>query len=141
MTTGWSKTPRPARHSAKEAAVKKYLLDLVERREMKQNIPEFRPGDTIRVHQRIFEGEKERVQVFEGVVIRHRKAGNRSSITVRKISYGVGVEKIFPIHAPTVEKIEIVQRSTSRRAKLYYLRNLAGKAARLTQEKAKPATE
>jgi large subunit ribosomal protein L19 len=121
--------------------VKKYLLDLVERREMKQNVPDFRPGDTIRVHQRIFEGEKERVQVFEGVVIRQRRAGNRSSITVRKISYGVGVEKIFPIHAPTVERIEIVQRSTARRAKLYYLRDLAGKAARLTQEKAKSAAE
>lgn len=121
--------------------MKKFLLDLVEKREVKENIPEFRPGDTIRVHQRIFEGEKERVQVFEGVVIRHRHAGNRSSITVRKISYGVGVEKIFPIHAPTIERIEVIQRSTARRAKLYYLRGLAGKAARLTQVKVKTAAE
>ena len=119
----------------------KYLLELVEQREIKEDLASYRPGDTVRVHQRIFEGEKERIQTFEGVVIRKRNAGNRSTVTVRKISYGVGVEKIYPIHAPTVEKIEVLQRSTSRRAKLYYLRDLVGKAARLEQVKANKTNE
>jgi large subunit ribosomal protein L19 len=114
----------------------KNIMDLIEKREMKENVAEFRPGDTVRVHQRIFEGEKERLQVFEGVVISKRNKGSRSSVVVRKISYGVGVEKVFPLHAPTMEKIEVVSRSTSRRGKLFYLRNLTGKAARLEQEKA-----
>ena len=113
----------------------KYLMDLIESRETKQNIPDYKPGDTVRVHQRIFEGEKERIQVFEGVVIAERNAGNRSALTVRKISYGVGVEKVFPIHAPTVERIEVVSHGKARRAKLYFLRKLRGKAARLVQER------
>ncbi len=96
-------------------------------------IPRFRPGDTVKVHVRIKEGAKERVQIFEGVVIAWNAAGARSTVTVRKVSYGVGVERIFPIHSPTIERIEWVRRGRVRRAKLYYLRNLRGKKARLTE--------
>ena len=96
-----------------------------------REIPPFRVGDTVKVHFRIREGEKERVQVFEGVVIRRRNAGARSTITVRKVSYGVGVERIFPAHSPRIEKIEIVARGHVRQARLYYLRDLRGKKARL----------
>lgn len=96
-----------------------------------RELPPFRVGDTVRVHFRIREGEKERVQMFEGVVIRRRNAGLRSTITVRKVSYGVGVERIFPAHSPRIEKIEIVARGHVRQARLYYLRELRGKKARL----------
>ncbi|MEM1025157.1 MAG: 50S ribosomal protein L19 [Myxococcota bacterium] len=95
--------------------------------------PEIRVGDTVRVHTRIKEGDKERIQIFEGVVIRKRNGGVASSITVRKVSYGIGVERIFPIHSPAVEKIEIKSHGKVRRAKLYYLRNLSGKAARIKE--------
>lgn len=96
-----------------------------------RELPPYRVGDTVRVHFRIREGEKERVQVFEGVVIRRRNAGLRSTLTVRKVSYGVGVERIFPSHSPRIEKIEIVARGHVRQARLYYLRDLRGKKARL----------
>ena len=96
-----------------------------------RELPPFRVGDTVKVHFRIREGEKERVQVFEGVVIRRRNAGLRSTLTVRKVSYGVGVERIFPSHSPRIEKIEIVSRGHVRQARLYYLRDLRGKKARL----------
>lgn len=95
--------------------------------------PEIRVGDTVRVHTQIREGDKERIQVFEGIVIRFRKGGINSSITVRKVSYGIGVERIFPLHTPTVEKIEVKSHGQVRRAKLYYLRNLSGKAARIKE--------
>jgi len=93
--------------------------------------PAFQVGDTVRVHAKIKEGDKERTQVFEGVIIRYRKGGLQASVCVRKMSYGVGVERIFPVHSPQVEKFEIVSRGEVRRAKLYYLRDLMGKAARL----------
>ncbi len=96
-----------------------------------RELPPYRVGDTVRVHFRIREGEKERVQVFEGVVIRRRNAGLRSTFTVRKVSYGVGVERIFPAHSPRIEKIEIMARGHVRQARLYYLRELRGKKARL----------
>ncbi|HJL39719.1 MAG TPA: 50S ribosomal protein L19 [Myxococcales bacterium LLY-WYZ-16_1] len=99
--------------------------------------PEIRVGDTVRVHTRIREGDKERIQVFEGVVIRYRKGGIHASLTVRKVSYGIGVERIFPLHTPTVEKIEIKSHGRVRRAKLYYLRNLSGKAARIPERSEK----
>ena len=100
--------------------------------ERNPNIAEFQPGDTVRVHAKIIEGEKERVQVFEGAVIsRSNGKGNRATFTVRKISYGVGVERIFPVHSPRIEKIEILTRGKVRRAKLYYLRERSGKAARI----------
>ncbi len=109
------------------------LLDQIEHKEMKEKTPEVRIGDTVRVHFRIVEGEKERVQVVEGVVIKMRGSQNRKTITVRKISFNVGVERIFPLHSPRVEKVEIVKHAKVRRAKLYYLRELRGKAARLKE--------
>lgn len=109
------------------------VIDQVEAREMKEKPPEVRPGDTVRVHMRIVEGEKERIQVIEGVVIRIRGGGIRRTVTVRKISFGIGVERIFPIHSPRVEKIDVVKHARVRRAKLYYLRELRGKAARLKE--------
>jgi large subunit ribosomal protein L19 len=93
--------------------------------------PDFRPGDTIRVHLKIMEGDKERVQAFEGVCIARRRGGNRGTITVRKMSFGQGVERIFPLSSPRIEKIDVVQRGRVRRSKLFYLRNLRGKKARI----------
>ncbi len=112
------------------------VIDQIEAGEMKKEPPVVRPGDTVKVHMRIVEGEKERIQIIEGVVIRIKGGGARKTITVRKISFGIGVERIFPIHSPRVEKVEIVKRSKVRRAKLYYLRDLRGKAARLKEIRA-----
>jgi large subunit ribosomal protein L19 len=109
------------------------LVDQIEHKEMKEAPPEVRIGDTVRVHIRIVEGAKERVQVVEGLIIKMRGSQNRKTITVRKVSFGVGVERIFPLHSPRVEKVEIVKHSKVRRAKLYYLRELRGKAARLKE--------
>ncbi len=109
------------------------LVDQIEQKEMKEKTPEVRIGDTARVHFRIVEGNKERVQVVEGVVIKMRGSQNRKTITVRKVSFGVGVERIFPLHSPRVEKVEIIKHAKVRRAKLYYLRELRGKAARLKE--------
>jgi large subunit ribosomal protein L19 len=106
-------------------------LDLVERKKLRRDLPPFRSGDTVRVHVNVREGDKERVQVFEGVVIRRRRGGSNASFTVRKISYGVGVERIFPVESPAVKKIEIKSRGHVRRSRLYYLRELKGKKARL----------
>ena len=99
----------------------------------KTSFPEFRVGDTVKVHVLIKEGEKERAQVFEGVVIKREKTGARSNFTVRKVSYGVGVERIFPLHSPRIEKLEVVARGHIRRAKLYYLRELRGKKAKIKE--------
>src|SRR5919198_2626803 len=107
------------------------LIDTVEASQLKANIPDFKVGDTVRVHAKIREGDKERIQVFEGVVISRANSGNRATFTVRKISYGVGVERIFPLHSPRIDRIEVVSRGRVRRAKLYYLRELSGKAARI----------
>lgn len=109
------------------------LVDQIEQKEMKEKTPEVRIGDTVRVHIRIVEGNKERVQVVEGVLIKMRGSQNRKTITVRKVSFGVGVERIFPLHSPRVEKVEVVKHAKVRRAKLYYLRELRGKAARLKE--------
>ncbi len=111
------------------------VLEMLEREQMRTDIPEFRPGDTIKVHARIKEGEKERIQVFKGVVIRKRKGNTGATFTVRKVSYGVGVEKIFPLHSPGVDKIEIVTKGQVRRSRLYYLRGLKGKAARIKEKR------
>ena len=99
------------------------------------DVPDFKPGDTIRVHARIKEGEKERIQVFQGVVIRKRKGNTGATFTVRKVSYGIGVERIFPMHSPSIDKVEIVSRGKVRRGRLYYLRQLRGKAARIKEKR------
>ena len=110
------------------------LVDL-EKTQMKQEVPEFRPGDTIRVQVRIVEGNRERVQAFEGAVIGVQGSGVGRTFTVRKVSYGIGVERIFPLHSPKVESIQLVRRGQVRRAKLFYLRNLRGKAARIKEKR------
>ena len=110
------------------------VIASIEANQFRTDIPNFTPGDTIRVHSKIKEGEKERVQVFEGTVLKKRNAGLRSSFTVRKVSYGVGVERIFPINSPKIEKIEVVSGGAVRRAKIYYIRALQGRKARLKEE-------
>ena len=120
-------------------------LDNVEKTQLKENIPGFQSGDTVKVHVRIKEGNKERLQVFEGVVIARKHGGARETIPVRKVSFGVGVERIFPLHPTVIDHIDVVRRGKVRRAKLYYLRDLRGKAARIkekyTRTKAKPAAK
>src|ERR1041385_5686630 len=110
------------------------VMDTIEREQLKVEVPNFKPGDTVRVHVKVIEGEKERIQVFEGVVLRRSRGANRATFTVRKTSYGVGVERTFPLHSPRIDKIEVVTRGQVRRAKLYYLRKLSGKAARIEEE-------
>lgn len=110
-------------------------LQNVERPYLKDDIPEFRPGDTVRVHVRVVEGNKERIQVFQGVVIARRGDGTRETFTVRKISSSIGVERVFPLHSPVIDKVEVMRRGKVRRAKLYYLRNLRGKAARIEERR------
>ena len=109
------------------------IIKELENAQLRTDIPKFKAGDTVRVHVRIIEGEKERIQVYEGVVIAMRKAGVRSSITVRKVSYSIGVERIFPLHSPIISKIQVKSRGKVRRAKLYYLRKLRGKEARIKE--------
>ena len=109
--------------------------DLVEQPYLRSDIPQFRPGDTVKVHVRVVEGNRERVQVFQGVVIRRQHGGLRETFTVRKISFGVGVERTFPVHSPSIAKLELVSRGAVRRAKLYYLRELRGKKARIKERR------
>ncbi|QSO49549.1 50S ribosomal protein L19 [Alicyclobacillus mengziensis] len=109
------------------------LVRAVTEEQLRQDLPTFRPGDTVRVHVKVREGQRERIQVFEGIVIRRRGSGISETYTVRKISYGVGVERTFPVHSPKVDKIERMRRGKVRRAKLYYLRGLSGKAARIKE--------
>ncbi len=108
-------------------------IEMLEREQQRVDIPEFRGGDTVRVHVRIKEGEKERIQVYEGVVLRRRGGGAGETFTVRKISYGVGVERVFPVHSPTIDRVEVVTRAKVRQGRIYYLRGLRGKAARLKE--------
>jgi large subunit ribosomal protein L19 len=109
--------------------------DLIEKSYLRTDIPPFRPGDTVKVHVRVVEGNRERVQVFQGVVIRRQGGGLRETFTVRKISFGVGVERTFPVHSPSIARLEIVSRGAVRRAKLYYLRDLRGKKARIKERR------
>jgi len=111
------------------------LTDLVEQAQMRDDIPQFSPGDTVKVHVKVIEGNRERVQVFQGVVIARRGDGIRESFTVRKLSFGVGVERSFPLHSPIIEKIELVTRGDVRRAKLYYLRDRVGKSAKVKEKR------
>jgi large subunit ribosomal protein L19 len=109
--------------------------DLIEQSYLRADIPDFRPGDTVKVHVRVVEGQRERVQVFQGVVIRRQGGSIRETFTVRKISFGVGVERTFPVHSPSIAKLELVSRGAVRRAKLYYLRDLRGKKARIKERR------
>lgn len=110
------------------------IIERIDREQMRFDMPDFRPGDSVRVNIRIIEGNKERVQVFEGVVIRRRRGNMGATFTVRKISHGVGVEKTFALHSPRLEKVEVVTRGKVRRSRLYYLRGLRGKAARIKEK-------
>ncbi|HYO34535.1 MAG TPA: 50S ribosomal protein L19 [Geodermatophilus sp.] len=110
-------------------------LDVLDADSLRDDIPEFRPGDTVKVHVRVVEGTRSRIQVFQGVVIRRQGGGIRETFTVRKVSFGVGVERTFPVHTPVVERIELLTRGDVRRAKLYYLRELRGKAAKIKEKR------
>lgn len=109
------------------------LISAVEKEQIRKDIPDFRPGDTVRVYTKVVEGGRERIQVFEGIVIARKGGGLRETFTVRKVSYGVGVERIFPLNSPRIDKIEVVRKGRVRRAKLYYMRKLKGKAARIKE--------
>jgi large subunit ribosomal protein L19 len=110
-------------------------LDTLDTESLRSDVPDFRPGDTLKVHVRVVEGSRSRVQVFQGAVIRRQGGGVRETFTVRKISFGVGVERTFPVHTPIIEKIEVVTRGDVRRAKLYYLRDLRGKKAKIKEKR------
>ena len=113
-------------------------LDAVDAASLRSDIPDFRPGDTLKVHVKVVEGTRSRIQVFQGVVIRRQGGGVRETFTVRKVSFGVGVERTFPLHTPIIDKIEVVTRGDVRRAKLYYLRELRGKAAKIKERRDTP---
>lgn len=120
-------------HLWEELKTMQKLIEEITKEQLRTDIPDFRPGDTVRVHVKVIEGSRERIQVFEGVVIKRRGGGISETFTVRKVSYGVGVERTFPLHTPKIAKIEVVRRGKVRRAKLYYLRNLRGKKARIKE--------
>jgi large subunit ribosomal protein L19 len=109
------------------------IVQAITQEQLRKDLPNFRPGDTLKVHVKVIEGSRERIQLFEGVVIKRRGGGISETFTVRKISYGVGVERTFPLHSPKIDKIDVARRGKVRRAKLYYLRNLRGKAARIKE--------
>ena len=111
------------------------IIEVLEKEQLRSDIPQFAPGDTVRIHARIVEGTRERIQVFEGVVIARQGTGVRETFTVRRIASGVGVERLFPVHSPRIAKIEVTRRGIVRRAKLYYLRGLTGKAARIREKR------
>ena len=111
------------------------VLDAVDAASLRKGIPNFRPGDELKIHVRVIEGNKSRIQVFQGIVIRRQGSGVRETFTIRKLAYGVGVERTFPVHTPVIEKYEVVRRGDVRRAKLYYLRDLRGKAAKIKERR------
>jgi large subunit ribosomal protein L19 len=115
-------------------------LDAVDAASLRSDVPDFRPGDTLKVHVKVIEGSRSRIQVFQGVVIRRQGSGVRETFTVRKVSFGVGVERTFPVHTPVIDRIEVVTRGDVRRAKLYYLRELRGKAAKIKERRDTPAS-
>jgi large subunit ribosomal protein L19 len=114
------------------------ITDVAERAQLRDDLPDFRPGDTVKVHVRVVEGSRERIQVFQGFVLRRQGGGLRETFSVRKVSFGVGVERTFPVHSPSIAKVELVSRGDVRRAKLYYLRERTGRAAKI-KEKRSPA--
>ena len=111
------------------------MVSLIEETQMKKDVPDFAPGDRVKVHYKVVEGGRERIQVYEGTVIGRQRGGARETFTVRRVSYGVGVERTFPVHSPRIEKIEVVRKGRVRRAKLLYLRGLSGKSARIEEQK------
>ena len=115
-------------------------LQELEKEQARTDVPDFRPGDTVKVHVRVVEGNRSRIQVFQGAVIRRQGGGVRETFTVRKVSFGVGVERTFPVHSPVIDKIEVTRRGDVRRAKLYYLRSRRGKAARIKEKRTSPAS-
>ena len=117
----------------KELKTMQKLIEEITKEQLRADLPAFRPGDTVRVHVKVIEGTRERIQVYEGVVIKRRGGGISETFTVRKVSYGVGVERTFPVHTPKIAKLEVIRRGKVRRAKLYYLRNLRGKKARIKE--------
>jgi len=117
----------------KREEFKMNVLEQIEKEQMRGDIPDFKAGDTVKVYVRIIEGQKQRIQAFEGVVIRKRRGGSRASFTVRKVSYGVGVERTFPTHSPIINRVEVVTKGAVRRSRLYYLRSLRGKKARIKE--------
>lgn len=126
---------RSYEHLGKEGGIVMDFIKMIEEQQMKNDIPSFRPGDTVKVHVKIVEGSRERIQVFEGVVIKRKGDGLRETFTVRRVTNGVGVERTFPLHTPRIDKLEIVRKGIVRRAKLYYLRKLSGKAARIRERR------
>jgi large subunit ribosomal protein L19 len=126
---------RRALMTTEEAAAMHTAIAELEKAQIRSDVPGFRPGDTLKVHVRVVEGSRSRIQVFQGIVIRRQGSGARETFTVRKVSYGVGVERTFPVHTPAIDKIEVVTRGRVRRAKLYYLRDLRGKAARIRERR------
>lgn len=120
-------------HRSKERKDMSNIIAEITKEQLRTDVPSFRPGDTVKVHVKVVEGTRERIQLFEGVVIKRRGGGVSETFTVRKISYGVGVERTFPVHTPKIAKLEVTRRGKVRRAKLYYLRNLRGKAARIKE--------
>jgi large subunit ribosomal protein L19 len=126
---------RRALMTTEETAAMHTAIAELEKAQIRSDVPDFRPGDTLKVHVRVKEGNRSRIQVFQGVVIRRQGSGARETFTVRKVSYGVGVERTFPVHTPAIDKIEVVTRGRVRRAKLYYLRDLRGKAARIRERR------
>jgi large subunit ribosomal protein L19 len=120
-------------HSWEELKTMQQLIEEITKAQLRTDLPSFRPGDTVRVHVKVVEGTRERIQLFEGVVIKRRGGGISETFTVRKVSYGVGVERTFPVHTPKIAKLEVIRRGKVRRAKLYYLRNLRGKKARIKE--------
>ena len=119
----------------REKEIPMQILDAVDAASLRSDIPDFRPGDTLKVHVKVIEGTRSRIQVFQGVAIRRQGDGVRETFTVRKVSFGVGVERTFPVHTPVIDKIEVVTRGDVRRAKLYYLRDLRGKAAKIKERR------
>jgi large subunit ribosomal protein L19 len=125
----------PSTKNETRRSKKMNIMEMLEKEQMRGDLPKFTSGDTVKVHARIKEGEKERIQVFQGVVIRKRNGTTGATFTVRKISYGIGVERIFPFHSPLIDKVEVVSRGKVRRSRLYYLRKLRGKAARIKEKR------
>ncbi len=131
--------PNRAQHLKTRMDLAMNTLDAVDAKSLRTDIPDFRPGDTVKVHVRVIEGSRQRIQIFQGAVIRRQGGGVRETFTVRKVSFGVGVERTFPVHSPNIAKIEIVTRGDVRRAKLYYLRDLRGKAAKIKEKRETPS--